>query len=1259
MSSNIFIFILCLQVCLFHQIKVNSLLLNGDDEVFHNNATHYERKSGENSNWESTISIIQQTPSIFKVRDKDYDEEYKKLENYTNISFTTDNITERDTRKLKDLTDKKGINRSNYLKGSQIDKVLKKGFSAENKNVKAVLHIPIKNQVFEQAIKVNNNDLNIEKGKKVEKRDAEDEEFSFINPSSFMKHFKNVPEHFTDIPSSVGDEVKDNTFTMAPENFGDFLKNLTEMFTKLNSSFGEEVKDDTFTMAPETFGDFFKNLTEIFTKINSSFDEEVKDNTFTTSPETFGDFLKNLTQIFTKINSSLDDELKDNTYTMARENFGDFFKNPTEIFKKGNEFVSGHAKKAELSVTEDPGSFKDILKNLTESFGKGDENKNKDGELFAGDSSAFKEFLNNIAEIFEIKNALEEDIENMTVEESLKSFEEILQALWKESKAFFKQLPGSSTPLISKIEIDEYPTEGDLTPEDMYPEIYSRPTDRKSYEQLTGKMGDFIRKEMQMIENEIYDGKKITHGYERNKASAISNDEFYDKVHQEIIRHSKSSRITLKVKTLHITFEASLDVLKSGIFAQNSQIVIHDLNETKKAYSDFMKDLNVYEGTLKNRKHSYVCGYVVNNVFVGTIIEENGALWFVEPHKKHSSVKETVLYAVPSMSPDCSGESCRKEDLFESHSCIKEGEMISCFEKQNRQEKNVHSAGEPFISNKKVKRNNNEDDIDDDDNDNDDDDEDEGKVDDEVKVDDTDNVGDETTVEGEMTHLSLKSSSPQPKMKITTKPSKMKITTKPPKMKITTKPPKMKMATTTPKITTPARKLITTSIHNTSCSIELVSGPSHFVDKYNKNVVLALRELLIFILQANQILSDLDFDNDGNPDHLKLIIGHVALYGSHKDLIGKSMDQQMEILQKRPQNFCLSIAFSDKVPIPEKPVSIAYSGGVCKRGQPAQNVAVINTASTSRKSLFSKSWRVTEAIGQMMGSWATDCEHGHSMQGDRFNVFSECEVQNMKETLNNQGSCLEALQYRQALAVSYRKESTCGNGIVDEGEECDCGTKCKHSCCIPPGKKNECLYDRSYGHECEWYEPCCTQTCKIIPKSWRMYCGEGDPGCESEDNYCDGKSSTCLGLKKDPKKFNGKRCGPGKVLQIGAGTCQNGFCNSTVCQDAGLKDCRCEHSRTHACRICCQKHGSHHQLCQPAEYFGLKSNVSNYFLRYAGFSCSTSQNEHCDRFGVCSSKLSSGSQVRFFCSLFYGRKMAAVVLSSFTILWRIFSLRLF
>ncbi|GIZ00699.1 disintegrin domain-containing protein [Caerostris extrusa] len=152
-------------------------------------------------------------------------------------------------------------------------------------------------------------------------------------------------------------------------------------------------------------------------------------------------------------------------------------------------------------------------------------------------------------------------------------------------------------------------------------------------------------------------------------------------------------------------------------------------------------------------------------------------------------------------------------------------------------------------------------------------------------------------------------------------------------------------------------------------------------------------------------------------------------------------------------------------------------------------------------------------------------------------------------------------------------------------EECDCGTKCKYSCCTPPGeKKNECLYDRSYGHECEWYEPCCTQTCKIIPKSWRMYCGEGDPGCQSEDNYCDGKSSTCNGLKKDLRSSTGR----GVVL----------------------------------------KHGSHNQLCQPAEYFGLKSNVSNYFLRYAGFSCSTSQNEHCDRFGVCSSKLSSGSQFR-------------------------------
>lgn len=80
----------------------------------------------------------------------------------------------------------------------------------------------------------------------------------------------------------------------------------------------------------------------------------------------------------------------------------------------------------------------------------------------------------------------------------------------------------------------------------------------------------------------------------------------------------------------------------------------------------------------------------------------------------------------------------------------------------------------------------------------------------------------------------------------------------------------------------------------------------------------------------------------------------------------------------------------------------------------------------------------------------------------------------------------------------------CGDGIVDEGEECDCGGKdgCRdNTCCGLDCKlKIGAQCDKSQGS-------CCDSQCKF--KNSNEICGSSKKGCLGELSRCDGITSTC------------------------------------------------------------------------------------------------------------------------------------------------------
>lgn len=118
---------------------------------------------------------------------------------------------------------------------------------------------------------------------------------------------------------------------------------------------------------------------------------------------------------------------------------------------------------------------------------------------------------------------------------------------------------------------------------------------------------------------------------------------------------------------------------------------------------------------------------------------------------------------------------------------------------------------------------------------------------------------------------------------------------------------------------------------------------------------------------------------------------------------------------------------------------------------------------------------------------------GHPFPG----VFNTCNMKELDNYLNSGGGkCLFNLPNTR---VMYGGQQ-CGNGYLEEGEECDCGAEeeCTSPCC----NANNCTLKA--GAECA-HGVCC-DNCKL--KSPGVLCRAASGSCDLPE-YCDGKAESC------------------------------------------------------------------------------------------------------------------------------------------------------
>lgn len=162
------------------------------------------------------------------------------------------------------------------------------------------------------------------------------------------------------------------------------------------------------------------------------------------------------------------------------------------------------------------------------------------------------------------------------------------------------------------------------------------------------------------------------------------------------------------------------------------------------------------------------------------------------------------------------------------------------------------------------------------------------------------------------------------------------------------------------------------------------------------------------------------------------------------------------------------------------------------------------------------------------------------------NKFSSCSIKNISQVVNaiinsdNKDNCFEE-----------DNGPFCGNKIVEEGEECDCGynaQECTEQCCVPREATGE-MYagstscQRVRGKECSPSQgPCCGDDCNFagIEKVCRL-----DTEC-SHSQTCDSTQAACPPSIPKP---NMTECNNGTQV------CMSGKCGGSICMKYNMEEC--------------------------------------------------------------------------------------------------------
>ncbi|KAK7913093.1 hypothetical protein WMY93_013304 [Mugilogobius chulae] len=184
--------------------------------------------------------------------------------------------------------------------------------------------------------------------------------------------------------------------------------------------------------------------------------------------------------------------------------------------------------------------------------------------------------------------------------------------------------------------------------------------------------------------------------------------------------------------------------------------------------------------------------------------------------------------------------------------------------------------------------------------------------------------------------------------------------------------------------------------------------------------------------------------------------------------------------------------------------------------------------------------------------------YARATSGDRLNnnKFSICSIRNISAVLlKKKDNCF---------VVSG--QPICGNGLVEAGEECDCGysDQCKDTCCYSANEEEDKRCKLQPGKLCSPSQgPCCTEQCTYKDTNARC---RAESECANE-GMCNGATALC---PSSAPKENFTTCN--SETQV----CLSGICSGSICEKYGLEMCTCasqdgKDEAAELCHVCCME----------------------------------------------------------------------------------------